>query len=102
MEKNQPQNSQKQIQLRITDDILKGIYANAARISHTPEGFVVDFINVYPAEGQGVINSRVIINPQNMKLIAAAIQENLKRFEDQFGAIAQGQAQDHNFGFRTE
>ncbi len=102
MSDNKPQSSQKQIQLRITDDILKGIYANMAMVTHGPEEFVVDFINLYPVQGQGIINSRVIISPQHMKRIAAVMQEEVKKYEAKFGQIAAGPAPEHNFGFRTE
>ena len=89
-----------QIQVKVTDEVLKGVYANMAQIGHTGEEFIIDFMNLFPP--QGIINSRVIISPSHMKRIIAALQENVKRYEEQFGKIAESAAPQHNFGFRTE
>lgn len=97
-----PENNQQeqQVQVKVTDEVLKGVYANMVQIGHTQEEFIIDFMNIFPP--QGLINSRVIVNPQHMKRIAAAITENIKKYEDQFGKIAESQTPQQNFGFRTE
>lgn len=102
-ETNQPiqNNSQEQqIQVKVTDEVLKGVYANMVQIGHTQEEFVLDFMNIFPP--QGMINSRVIVTPQHIKRIAAALAENIKRYEDQFSKIAESTTPQQNFGFRTE
>ncbi len=94
---------QQQIQIKIADDILKGAYANMAQISHNQEEFILDFMNIFFGQRQGIVSSRVIVSPGHMKRIAAAMAENIKRYEEKFGPIPDNtQSQEANFGFRTE
>ncbi len=102
MNENNPQGQQgqQQMQVKVTDEMLRGVYANMAQIAHTPEEFVIDFMNLFPPTG--TVTARVILSPQHMKRIAAALQENIKRYEEQFGAIKAGSDQQPHIGFRTE
>lgn len=88
------------MQVKVTDEMLRGVYANMAQIAHTPEEFVIDFMNLFPPTG--TVTARVILSPQHMKRIATALQENIKRYEEQFGAIKAGSDQQPHIGFRTE
>lgn len=90
---NQPglgQGGQKEIKIKITDEVLGGVYANAMRIAHTKEEFILDFMNIVPPHG--ILNSRVITSPGHMKRIVKALQENLQKYEDKFGAIEESEA----------
>lgn len=89
-----------QLQVKVSDEILKGVYANMVQIGHTQEEFVLDFMNIFPPAG--IITSRVVISPGHMKRVVLALQENLKRYEAQFGNIKATEAPDHKIGFRTE
>lgn len=91
---------QQQMQVKVTDEMLRGVYANMAQIAHTPEEFVIDFMNLFPPTG--TVTARVILSPQHVKRIAAALQENIKRYEDQFGKITGGAEAQPYIGFRTE
>lgn len=97
---NQKDNNQQQIQIKATDEALKGVYSNMAQIVHTPEEFVLDFMNIMPPAGNLV--SRVLVSPAHAKRLAQALTENVKKFEDQFGAIKNSESPDHKIGFRTE
>lgn len=97
MQFNQPQ--QQQIQIKASDDTLRGVYANMMQIAHTKEEFVMDFMNVLPP--QGMLVSRVVTSPGHLKRIVAALQDNLKRYEAQFGKVAEAVAPE-GVGFRTE
>lgn len=88
------------IQIKASDEQLKGSYANMAQLAHTAEEFVVDFMNVLPPAGQLV--SRIIVSPQHFKRFVQAAEENLKRYEEQFGAVKASEQPEHRFGFRTE
>jgi hypothetical protein len=104
MEPNKQAASQQQVQIKISDETMKGVYSNMAQVSHVQEEFILDFMNVFFSQQppQGVIASRVIISPAHMKRLAAAMQENIKRYEDKFGVIpANNNPQENNFGFRT-
>lgn len=98
----QEQRQQRQIQIKLTDEIMPGVPANMMGVSHTKEEFVLDFMNVYPAQGQGIVTSRVIVTPSHMKRIAAAIADNLKKYEAQFGKIEESAAPSNEIGFRAE
>ena len=103
-----PDQQGQQMQIKATDEALKGVYANMVQVGHTPEEFILDFMNLFPPTG--ILTSRVIISPGHMKRICAALADNLKRYEEQFGQIkgAAGQvvptttsSSDHKFGFDT-
>ncbi len=86
-----------QIQIKITDEVLAGKYANSMQVSHTKEEFVLDFMNLLPPNG--IVNARVITSPGHMKRIIAALQENLQKYEKSFGAIEQAEAPNSEVGF---
>ncbi|OGL78435.1 hypothetical protein A3J43_01245 [Candidatus Uhrbacteria bacterium RIFCSPHIGHO2_12_FULL_54_23] len=98
---NQGQTGQRQIQIRASDDVLKGQYANAMQVAHTREEFLMDFMNLYAHQGVGVVSARVIISPGHMKRIVAALADNVKKYETQFGKIevAQAPADANEIGF---
>ncbi|OGE80726.1 MAG: hypothetical protein A3H72_02110 [Candidatus Doudnabacteria bacterium RIFCSPLOWO2_02_FULL_48_8] len=92
--------NQQNINIKISDEVLKGQYANMMMITHTQEEFVLDFMNVLPP--QGIVVSRVITSPGHIKRIIAALAENLKRYEGQFGTVKEASAPAQEIGFRTE
>jgi len=82
-----PEDNQKSLNIKISDEDLKGRYSNLLRITHTREEFVLDFINVVPP--QAVVSARIATSPGHLKRIINALQDNLDRYEDQFGIIEQ-------------
>lgn len=89
------------IQIKISDDVLLGFYSNAMQVVHTKEEFTFDFMNLIPP--QGIVGARVHVSPAHMKRIAAALSENIKRYESQFGTISEGESQaKQEVGFRTQ
>lgn len=82
---NSQQGQNQQLQVKVSDEVLKGVYANAMQVSHTKDEFVLDFMNIYPPAG--TLNSRIIVSPAHFKQIVAALQDNLKKYEDGFKAI---------------
>lgn len=79
-----------QIQIKVTDEKLKGEYSNVMQIMHTKEEFVMDFLNVFPPTG--TLNSRIIVSPGHFKRMVKAMDENLKKYEDSFGKVAESEA----------
>jgi hypothetical protein len=73
------------IQVKLTDDILGGVYSNSMQVTHTREEFVLDFMSIFPPAGK--VNARVIISPGHMKRIILALQDNLRKYEAQYGPI---------------
>jgi len=66
------------------EDLL-GKYANMAVINHTEREFVIDFMTVLP--GMTVLTSRIITNPQHIKEVRNALDQNIKRYEEKYGKI---------------
>ena len=92
-------NNQQQIQIKASDEKVKGEYANMMQVMHTQEEFVLDFLNVFPPAG--TLNSRVIVSPGHMKRIVAALADNLAKYEAQFGAVKPSEAPTTNsIGFQ--
>jgi len=98
MEEQKGQNQQ--LQIKATDEALKGAYANMAQISHGPEEFILDFVNIMPPHGQLV--SRIVVSPSHAKRLMKALEENVKKYEEKFGTISLAVVPDQKMGFRTE
>jgi len=99
MSQQQPPQEQ-QMQVKMPDEMLKGIYANMVQVGHTHEEFILDFMNLFPPAG--IVSARVIVSPGHMKRIVSALQDNIKKFEEQFGNIKSSPAPEQSIGFRTE
>ncbi len=74
-----------ELNIKISDDELRGRYANLVRISHTREEFILDFINMVPP--QAMVNARVITSPGHLKRLIAALTKNLEHYERAFGPV---------------
>jgi len=92
----QPQN----IQIKVDDETLKGKYSNMMQVSHTKQEFILDFMSVFPPTG--IVVSRVITRPEHFKGIIKALEENLKRYEDQHGEVIDVAAPEQKFGFQEK
>jgi hypothetical protein len=99
--KKEEKPSNQQIQIKATDERLKGEYANLMQILHTKEEFVLDFLNVFPPSG--TLNARVIVSPAHFKRMVAAMASNLKRYELQYGEVSAAEEPKHSvIGFREK
>lgn len=72
--------------------ITPGVYSNLAMVTHRKEEFVFDFLFVQPQGGQqgeavAQLRSRVIASPGHTKRVLRALEENVRRYEAQFGPI---------------
>jgi hypothetical protein len=82
-----PASPQVQIQLEIDPQIANGVYANMALVNHNETDFVLDFIYLQPQGPKAVVRARVINSPKHMKRLLLALQDNVARYEAQFGKI---------------
>ena len=64
------------------------VYANLARITHSPSEFVFDFAQMLPGLKKPVFKSRVLLSPLSAKLIHKALGDNLAKYEANFGEIS--------------
>jgi len=85
MEEKKPQEVKLEIQL--DEEIAQGVYVNLAAVNHNEAEFVIDFIFVQPQAPRAKVRSRVILSPQHAKRFAAAIVENVNRYEQKFDEI---------------
>ena len=82
----------------------EGIYSNFAPISHTPAEFVLDFARILPGARKAKVHARIVMTPQHVKMLRVALDQNLSRFEGEFGTIqtpAGGDVTPRNIGFTT-
>ena len=80
-EEKQPQ----QLQINTVDEVSRGRYSNAMLVAHGPEEFVLDWLLQSP-NGPHLV-ARIIVSPGHAKRIVAALQENIERYEENFGVI---------------
>jgi len=96
------QNNQPQINVELGEKEAEGIYANLVLITHSTAEFVLDFTRLVPGVPKAKVYSRIIMTPQHAKGLVKALQENINKFEKEFGEIKEfGGTQDKQFGFKS-
>lgn len=80
-------NKNNQFQIEINQDVAQGEYANLGIITHSPSEFIIDFARIMPGVPKAQVRSRVIMAPIHAKRLLAALQENVLRYEREFGRI---------------
>lgn len=81
------QHPQQQLNIELGDKEAEGIYANLAMIIHSPTEIIIDFARVMPRSPKAKVQARIIMTPMHAKLLKQALEDNLKKFENQFGEI---------------
>ena len=89
----------RELKVNIPAQLQAGVYANNLLISHAREEFIMDFSFITPPVG--TVTARVITSPGHMKRIISALQENVKRYEAQFGIILQAEEPKGTIGFNA-
>lgn len=84
---NNQKNPQGQLQLELPQDVAQGEYANFAIITHSSSDFILDFARMLPGVPKATVKSRVILAPEHAKRLLMALQENVLRYENEFGKI---------------
>ncbi|MBR1411156.1 MAG: DUF3467 domain-containing protein [Prevotella sp.] len=84
---NENKNEQHGLQIDLPQGVAQGEYANFAIITHGSSDFVIDFARVLPGVPKAQVCSRVILAPEHAKRLMAALQENIARYENEFGPI---------------
>jgi len=76
------------IEIQLDPDILKGTYANVTNVGHTQEEFLIDFLFIQRQPAPfGKLVSRIIVTPDHAKRLQAALSENIRKYEEQFGKL---------------
>ena len=79
------QSTSQQISINTTDELSRGRFSNTMFVAHSPEEFIIDWMNNSP-NGMHLV-SRIIVTPGHMKRILAALSDNMSRYEENFGAV---------------
>ncbi len=92
-----------QISIDLSEKESEGIYANRANIIFSPSEFILDFIKLLPGMKKGKVVSRILMTPQNYKMLVKIFDDTLKKYEEQFGEIKVMEGQNsHSIGFKPE
>lgn len=98
---NQPNQQKQQINIELGEKEAEGIYANMVNIIFNPSEFILDFVRIMPLSQKGRVHSRIVMTPQNLKALSQALQDNVKKYENQFGEIKIHGKDNKSIGFQT-
>lgn len=76
-----------QLSIELSEEIAEGEYANLVMIAHSNSEFVLDFIRLMPGVLKAKVKSRIIITPEHAKRMLHALQDNITKYEENFGEI---------------
>lgn len=94
MDNEKPQ----QLNINLSPETAKGQYSNLAIISHSHSEFILDYVLVSPGMNKPEVVSRIILAPEHAKRLLAALNDNILKYEAQFGRIElDGQQQGATF-----
>jgi hypothetical protein len=79
-----------QSQIKADEKELLGQYSNLVVVHHNAEEFTLNFIYMFPTMPQGKLVASLIVNPAHAKRLLRALQENVSRYEAQFGTLPEG------------
>jgi len=87
---SEEKNKQQQITIDLSEEMAEGTYANLAIIAHSHAEFVIDFVRTMPNVPKAKVKSRIILTPSHAKRLLAALNDNIKKYEAQYGKIEMG------------
>jgi hypothetical protein len=82
-----PPEGRQQINIELGEQEAEGIYSNLVLITHSPAEFIFDFARVVPGKPKAKVYARVIKAPQHAKSFLLALQDNIRKYEEQHGEI---------------
>ena len=77
----------KKIEIHLDEQVAQGNYCNLAIISHSTSEFILDFATMLPGLPKARVRSRVVLTPEHAKRLLMQLQENVNRYESNFGKI---------------
>ena len=78
---------EQKLNINLSPEVAEGNYSNLAIVAHSSSEFVVDFVRMMPGQKRANVQSRIIMTPENTKKLLFALQENVVKYEKQFGSI---------------
>ena len=95
------QQKQRQLNIELGEKESEGIYSNLALIAHSPQEIIIDFARVMPGAAKTRVLSRIIMTPAHAKMLHKALEDNIKKYEAQFGQIKISGEPDKSIGFQA-
>jgi len=90
------------INVKIDEKVGEGIYANFFMIVNNPSEFIIDCGRMLPGLPTARIYSRILTTPQHAKQLLKTLEQNIEKFEDQFGEIKlPGIHEEKEIGFKS-
>ena len=83
--------NEKELSIEFKQDVAKGTYSNLAIITHSKSEFIIDFASMLPGLPKPEVTNRLIMTPEHAKRLFLALQDNISKFESQFGQIDLGE-----------
>ncbi|MFH0972805.1 MAG: DUF3467 domain-containing protein [Patescibacteria group bacterium] len=94
---NQKQQPQQQ-EIKIADNIPGAEYSNAMQANHNKDEFQMMFLSILGASGKVV--GKIITSPGHFKRMLAAMNDNLKKYEEKFGEVKEAEGMNKTIGFK--
>ncbi|MFA6003131.1 MAG: DUF3467 domain-containing protein [Elusimicrobiota bacterium] len=79
-----------QLQIDIDDATARGTYTNLALITHSDTEFLLDFTFLQPNSPKAKVLARIVSSPVHAKRLLWALQDNIEKYEANFGPIPAG------------
>ena len=76
------------INIELPPEIADGSYVNLAIIAHSPSEFIIDFVRLVPGVTTVKTKHRLIMTPEHAKRLLIALNENITKYEAQYGTIS--------------
>ena len=92
------ENNNQQLQIELKPEVAEGIYSNLAIITHSSSEVITDFVQMMPGLPKAQVRSRIIMAPEHAKRLLLALQDNIQKYEKQFGPIKLVQSQQPSEG----
>src|SRR4026209_2849217 len=90
-----------QLNMELGEKEAEGIYSNFVVISHSLSEFVMDFARILPGSPKSKVYARVVMTPPNVRSLLAALETNVKKYEEQFAKIKTFDTPAKDIGFTT-
>ncbi len=79
--------AENELNIELNSDVAQGSYSNLAIITHSSSEFIIDFIRMLPGVPKAQVNNRIIMTAEHAKRLYLAMQDNISKFESQYGVI---------------
>ena len=79
--------NKQQLQIEIKPEVAQGFYSNMVLITHSSNEVILDFVSMMPGMPKANVASRIVMVPEHAKRLLFALQDNIAKYEAQFGKI---------------